>query len=229
MLNIERAVLRFHRRLSADPCHRYRSWGHCYRYFRRRAQIRADHRSDQGALHLAFYLASWGMYRGSGFLLWKDFRIHRWAVREVLDPRYDVLQAFQPTSHRRTSAAIRQIIRLADRIRDGYCRQIASVNGRRAKVDVSDTLVTKILLATLACVPAYDTYVITGLRAGGVAYSTLSEKNLTALFEWYRRYQSTFDSLRATIDEDGLRYPPMKLLDMYFWEAGRHLARLPDR
>jgi hypothetical protein len=49
--------------------HRYRSWEHCYRYFHRSIPeaIAVDH--DHAALQLGFYLASWGMCRGSGFLL----------------------------------------------------------------------------------------------------------------------------------------------------------------
>lgn len=35
------------------------------------------------------------MYRGSTFLLQKDFRIHRVVVREVLRPQYDSLLAFR--------------------------------------------------------------------------------------------------------------------------------------
>src|ERR1700724_165165 len=51
------------------PHDRDRSWEHCYRYFRSAdaSTIRKDH--DQAALQLGFYLASWGMYRGSSFLL----------------------------------------------------------------------------------------------------------------------------------------------------------------
>ena len=81
-MNIERPIVRLHRSLAVDRHHRYRSWGHCYRYFARRRRIRSAQGIDHGALQLGFYLASWGMYRGSSFLLWKDYRIHRYAVRE---------------------------------------------------------------------------------------------------------------------------------------------------
>lgn len=33
------------------------------------------------ALNLGFYLASWGMYRGSSFLVHKDYTVHEGAVR----------------------------------------------------------------------------------------------------------------------------------------------------
>jgi hypothetical protein len=55
---------------------RHRSWEYCYSYFRRaRATpqgIAGDR--DYAALHLGFFLASWGMYRGSTFLLQNDIK-----------------------------------------------------------------------------------------------------------------------------------------------------------
>lgn len=43
------------------------------------------------SLQLAFYLASWGMYRGSSFLLQKDYRIHIPVVKELLRNKYNPL------------------------------------------------------------------------------------------------------------------------------------------
>ena len=51
--------------------HRYLSWEHCYEAFGN-----PNNSIDYLALHLAFYLASWGMYRGSTELLQKDYKIH---------------------------------------------------------------------------------------------------------------------------------------------------------
>ena len=224
MPDIERTILRYHDALSEDPHHRYRSWGHCYRYFRRRASLRKRCDPDGSALQLGFYLAGWGMYRGSAFLLQKDSRIHRLAVREVLRPRYDALLAFRAGSPRRTVEAIQEILFLAGSIRDAYCNQISSVNGRRCVIEVTDTLATKILLATLACVPAYDAYVVEGLRAEGIPYSTLNERTLKALFDWYRDRRVAFESVQDHIRENGQRYPPMKLVDKYLWEVGRRAS-----
>ena len=224
MPSTERTILRYHDALSGDPYHRYRSWGHCYRYFRRRARLRERHDFDGSALQLAFYLASWGMYRGSTFLLQKDCRIHRLPVREVLRRRYDSLLAFRASSPRRTREGIQEILVFAGSIRDAYCDQISTVNGRRCVIEVTDTLATKILLATLACVPAYDAYVVEGLRAEGIPYSTLNERTLAAMFDWYNDHRSAFESVEDRIRENGLRYPPMKLVDMYLWEIGRRAS-----
>ena len=70
-IDIEATVFRYLMPLLEDSQHRFASWIHCYDAF-------GDENLDnnQKALHLAFYLASWGMYRGSSGLLWKDYTIH---------------------------------------------------------------------------------------------------------------------------------------------------------
>ena len=84
---IAKEILHFHERLLADPYHRFRSWEHCYSYFQGRPTD-----CDLASLHLAFYLASWGMYRGSSFLLQKDYRVHCAVVEELLSSRCDTLR-----------------------------------------------------------------------------------------------------------------------------------------
>ena len=59
-----------------DEHGRYLSWKHCYRAFGENRNKTDDLTVDYLALHLAFYLASWGMYRGSSFLLQKDYKVH---------------------------------------------------------------------------------------------------------------------------------------------------------
>jgi hypothetical protein len=225
MHKIGRTILRFHEQLSGDQYHRYRSWGHCYRHFRRRDQLRAKHDLEESAIQLGFYLASWGMYRGSGFLLWKDFRIHLKVVQELMRPEHDLLLGFNPASNSDNGQVVGQILSLSDCIREAYCSQITSVNGHRCKIRVTDTLVTKILLGTLACLPAYDEYVIKGMRAEGLSCATLKERNLNTLFEWYTEREDEFHSVQRRILENKLSYPSMKLVDMYFWQLGLRVGR----
>lgn len=60
--------------ISADEFHRYKSWDNCFKAFS------PSTKSEVQALELAFYLASWGMYRGSSGLLQKNHLIHKGAV-----------------------------------------------------------------------------------------------------------------------------------------------------
>ena len=80
----------FYNDLKSDENGRYRSWEHCYsRFIKARGSNDVDY--DYLSLQLAFYLASWGMYRGSSFLLQKDYKVHIPVVKELLSEKYDVL------------------------------------------------------------------------------------------------------------------------------------------
>jgi hypothetical protein len=80
----------FYKTLSEDSNGRFRSWEYCYKCFHD-ARNNPDADVDYLCLHLAFYLASWGMYRGSSFLLQKDYKVHKKVVKEILKPQYDCL------------------------------------------------------------------------------------------------------------------------------------------
>jgi len=88
MDEIAEKILKFHAQLDGDDNHRYKSWEHCYTYFIQHKTV-----IDTACLQMAFYLASWGMYRGSSFLLWKDYLIHKEVVEHLLKnkhPRKDL-------------------------------------------------------------------------------------------------------------------------------------------
>ena len=67
------------------------SWQHCYNAFILNRSNVDDNTFDYLALHLAFYLASWGMYRGSSFLLQKDYKVHIPIVKIIMEKQYNPL------------------------------------------------------------------------------------------------------------------------------------------
>jgi hypothetical protein len=62
---------------------RWRSWESCNRFFRDVKPSGIAAQRDHAALQLGFYLASWGMYRGSTFLLKHSSTVH-WKVVDCL-------------------------------------------------------------------------------------------------------------------------------------------------
>lgn len=68
-----------------DSHGRYLSWQHCYNAFILNRSNVDENTFDYLALHLAFYLASWGMYRGSSFLLQKDYKVHIPIVKIIME------------------------------------------------------------------------------------------------------------------------------------------------
>ena len=197
---------------------RSRSWEHCYRVFR---DARTDPSPDRDylSLHLAFYLASWGMYRGSSFLLQKDYKVLVPVVEEILKPEYDCLFGIA-CADVRNSDVWKQYTKLYDYISYYFHRIREEVRGREVATPVSPVLITKILLGTLGCVPAYDRFFGIGAKYLGLEKDTYQKKSLDELADFYEAHNDRLEEARRGFEVDGLIYPQMKLLDMGFWQVG---------
>lgn len=213
----------FYNDLKTDENGRYRSWEHCYSHFiKARGNPNADY--DYLSLQLAFYLASWGMYRGSSFLLQKDYRIHIPVVKELLDEKYNSLAgidcaAFRVESNQKSLQEISSFLdKYYDRIRQ-------EVKEQELKNQLSHTLITKILMGTLGCVPAYDRYFIAGIKSQKVAAGNYSISSVMQLAEFYENNTERLESIRENMKVNDMAYPQMKVLDMGFWQVGFYLDK----
>jgi len=211
-LDITNKITSFNGLLQEDKNHRYLSWEHCYSYFKE-DQIDVD----KACLHMAFYLASWGMYRGSSFLLWKDYLVHKEVVEHLIKKKYlqniDFMNIKDETIH--------EIVHLCFWIRNWYTANAGKINGTDRTVNVSDTLVTKIVLGALGCIPAYDRYFIVGLGAHNINPHKPSFTGIKKLVSFYVENETEFGALSSKINTTSkISYPPMKLIDMYFWQIG---------
>lgn len=216
--HLSRRILKFYERCKNDEHHRYRSWEHCFSYFRNRRKLEAN--LDTAALHLAFYLASWGMYRGSSALLWKDYKIHELALTVLLEKKYNPLWNLKFDA-RFEDEAIGLILELSRTLKEKYHAQIKTVNGKRRNFQPTEILVTKVLLGTMACTPACDRFFIVGFRRQGWGYSKFGENFLRKVFRFYRENKHALvKTQRQIYSHSHVRYPMMKLIDMYFWELG---------
>ncbi len=197
---------------------RSRSWEHCYRVFR---DARTDPSPDYDylSLHLAFYLASWGMYRGSSFLLQKDYKVLSPIVEKVLKPEYDCLFGLACTDVR-NSDVWEQLKKLSDDIADYFDPIRNEVAGRVVASPVSPVLITKILMGTLGCVPAYDRFFVDGIKKHKVTTQEYSLKSVRKLAEFYEEHNDRLEEARRGMRTEDLVYPQMKLLDMGFWQIG---------
>ncbi len=215
MSDIGNKILKFHSRLWGDANHRYKSWEHCYTYFNN-----SNAEVDTACLQMAFYLASWGMYRGSSFLLWKDYLIHKEVVEHLLSRRH--MQRMDFTNIK--SQEVEEIFDLIAWIKNWYQDNIKFINGEEKRANVTDTLATKMILGSLGSIPAYDRYFIDGIRRKGLSYSGLKPINFASVVKFYKENQEEFLYANQTIlKSSGVNYPPMKLVDMYFWEMGYEL------
>ena len=197
---------------------RSRSWEHCYRVFR---DARTDPSPDYDylSLHLAFYLASWGMYRGSCFILQKDYKVHTPIVEEILKPEYDCLFGLA-CADVRNSDVWAQLKELYDDIAKHFRPIRDEVAGREVASNVSPVLITKILMGTLGCVPAYDRFFVDGIKEHKVTTGEYSLKSVLKLADFYEAHNDRLEEARRGMQCEDLIYPQMKLLDMGFWQIG---------
>ena len=181
---ITKAASRFYHETKADPNSRYRSWEHCYKSFHD-ARRQASPDPDYLSLQLAFYLASWGMYRGSSFLLQKDYKVHVPVVEEILKKEYDCLLGLSCMDLRKQEVqdALASIETFLENYFDALRREVR----QDVKNKVSTTLITKTLLGTFGCVPAYDRYFVEGVKDQKVAVGTYGMKSLLQLADFYER------------------------------------------
>lgn len=197
---------------------RSRSWEHCYRVFR---DARTDPSPDYDylSLHLAFYLASWGMYRGSCFILQKDYKVHTPIVEEILKPEYDCLFGLACADVRESEVQDR-LEELSDYIAAHFRPIRDEVAGREVVSSVSPVLITKILMGTLGCVPAYDRFFVDGIKKYKVTTQEYSLESVRKLVKFYEAHNDRLEEARRGMRTEDLVYPQMKLLDMGFWQVG---------
>ena len=197
---------------------RSRSWEHCYRVFRD-ARTDPSPNYDYLSLHLAFYLASWGMYRGSSFLLQKDYKVLSPVVEKVLKPEYDCLFGLACADVREPDVQTR-LTTVYDYIADYFDQLRKEVAGRKVASPVSPILITKILMGTLGCVPAYDRFFQDGVAKYKVTTQEYSLKSVRKLAKFYEEHNDRLEEARRGMRTEDLVYPQMKLLDMGFWQIG---------
>ncbi|MBQ9791589.1 MAG: hypothetical protein IJW28_03280, partial [Clostridia bacterium] len=94
--DVKQVVNRFLEEIHNNKTHRYMSWEICHNNFLKyKEKLLTESDIDYLALHLGFYLASWGMYRGSSFLLQSyDYTIHKEAV--IIAMQYKALFDINP-------------------------------------------------------------------------------------------------------------------------------------
>lgn len=210
--------VKFYDTLKKDENGRYRSWEHCYSNFIN-ARDNKNAELDYLSLQLAFYLASWGMYRGSSFLLQKDYKIHIPVVKELLKEEYDPLAGIDCVELKREEN--QRLLENINAFLDEYYSNIRDeVKNIKVRNQLSSTLITKILMGTLGCVPAYDRYFISGIKKQKVASGNYNMKSIIQLVDFYEKNIVDLENIRKDMKVNGMAYPQMKILDMAFWQIG---------
>lgn len=213
-MEITATVEKYLNAIISDEYHRFKSWDYCFNAFSGSKQ------SDLQVLELAFYLASWGMYRGSSGLLQRNYLIHRDAVGILFSKSNLALKCNETTEIKKEN--IKAILSLKDELAKHYSNINFTKDTNVSKpISPTDTLLSKVILGTLGCVPAYDRYLISGLKEMKISHTSFNELSLRELFDFLEKNKIEFVQLQTLIKKKVKRhYPLMKILDMYFWQIG---------
>ena len=211
---VDKYVKKFRDVYSADTNSRYMSYDHCRKVF---LEYRKDpNKYDLITLNLYAYLASWGMLRNS-FLMQKDYIFNKGVVEILCKEKYDSLLSYDPFIA--TEKDDKLIIELANEIRGFYLGKeyfTEGLNKNEVISNVSDTLVTKIILGTFACTVAYDTYVRKGLSIHNM-HQNFCERSLHEIREYAKANKLCIEGQLIGLNK---YYNPIKIIDMCLFERG---------
>lgn len=212
--NIKEVVEVYLTGIILDEFHRYKSWDNCFQSFSSSKQTEIQ------ILDLAFYLASWGMYRGSSGLLQKNHLIHKGAVDIVFSKTNQKLKCSQTIEVNR--GKISAILEVKNELAWHYSNINFTKGADKPKpISPTDTLLSKVILGTLGCVPAYDRYFIHGLKEMKMQHTGFNEASLNELFNFIDTNKIEISQAQKLIETKTQgHYPLMKILDMYFWQIG---------
>ena len=193
-----------------NPELRYASFDYCYNYFKsfhengEVEELASKVNIQMSCLQLGFYLASWGMFRGSTFLLKKSFKHFEALVKEIASMDKLLWEIdIDSYSNNNIDLIINSKYKIRNKLGD-------------SSEYASDTLISKIMLGVFGNVPAFDQNFCTGF---GMSKS-LIKNNLLTLRDYYKDYRNEIDGQRIrTIDfetgkETDRFYTKAKIIDM---------------
>lgn len=159
------------------------------------------------------------MYRGSSFLLQKDYKVHIPAVKELLNEKYDNLAGIKCIDFRKESNQ-ELLKKICEFLNEYYNKIREDVTGKEFKNDISSTLITKILMGIFGCVPAYDRYFIAGIKKHKVAIGNFNINSIMQIIDFYEQNHEQLEDVRKSMKVGDMLYPQMKIIDMGFWQLG---------
>ena len=201
----------------SHPENRYTSFDYCYNYFLTTVDLTKD--IEKSCLALGFYLASWGMLRGSSFLLQKSTKHFEQTVRYISDLDRSVWKIDVDNYNDHTIQTILTIY-----------KEIKECLIHNGNADL--TLTTKVLLGVFGFLPAFDNNFCNTFRViacGQCGFRRVNEKSLTIIQKFYEANMNVIDNMaKQTFTTDfitgrktKINYPKAKIIDMYGFTVGR--------
>ena len=179
------------------------AWQQCYDYF---GLGNSEFDLEVASLRLAFYLANFGMFRASGRT--RDLQLKDFSKLSLVAREYAHLRGVKPRFLEKRQSDVKSFL---DELRE----TIANLNA-----SPTDTLVTKVALGTIGCVPAYDRFAVRALRHHKLI-GIPSIKGLAELYALRKKDLVRFDA----VHDDAI--PFMRSLDLGLLKQGKVLTPVP--
>lgn len=206
-----------------SPLHRYASFDYCYGYFQIKSHQELSHDIEKACLQLGFYLASWGMLRGSSFLLQKSIKYYEPLIKYLITLKKEEHEIWHIDIDVYNNKNIDTILKVYGDIQN----LIIKNNGNNRHI----VLVTKIMLGVFGCIPAFDQYFSDTFREifknkYRCGFRSVDKKSLLCLKEFYDDNKASIDKLSINIidfetgNSKSLLYKKSKIIDMYGFAKG---------
>lgn len=200
----------------SDIQHRCYSFDFCYFHFRSSKES-GNIDIEKSCQILWSYLASWGMLRGSSFLLQKNPAYLKDLVEWIYQQELSSWELDVP--HYKDNS---------DYILTLYKQAKAHLLKGKKHQDV--TLVTKVLLGVFAIIPAYDSFfkkTFSEIAGNNCGFSVINKESLKIIHQFYMENKLEIEQLSKSInvlDFNGqptkYHYSKAKIIDMYGFQVG---------
>ena len=204
------------------PNERYCSFDFCYNYFysfyekNKIREISNKENMQMSCLQLGFYLASWGMMRGSSFLLQKSVKNFSNLIKFISDQDKTLWKIDVPNYNKDKNVSI--LLKTKESIKE--------VLGKDNRP--SDTLVTKIMLGVFGNVPAFDKYFKESMKV-----NSLNKKSLSKIYDFYLDNKEVIDpcnfqtyDFNTAKETKNIFYTKAKIIDMYAFMDGQNKNKI---
>lgn len=199
---------------------RPQSWDFCYEHFLDKDRVISDRQAS--CMQLGYYLASWGMLRGGGYLFKKTNARHYLGVISVFEQYEDEIRGITPDQF-----GNRDVQELLVALYNDLADQLLPEGGRHI------TLVTKTMMGLWGVFPSLDRYFMNTFNGFAKSagqkrvFSSFTTSTVDFIGEFYEAHRDEINGLAAgyrTVNFDtGLasdhEYPLVKIIDIYGFNA----------
>ena len=169
------------------------------------------------ALNLAFYLASFGMYRGKAKLLGYDYKILIPIVRHLLKNR-PKNYSYKSLDLLLISDSILNMFECINLLKVVICNNISGQIHLR-------TLSTKILLGTYGNTVAFDGFLVSTINKYGESIKYDSKESFFRAYQFIEKHYQCFERQIINFKRAGfIGYPPLRIVDLILWKIGEGIA-----